>query len=165
MMAAGITAKDAALMRSADEAEARALEDAHSIIERKKIKAKALLAEEREHRFDGYDALTVKDSKGSFAKGNKTGRGTSPFMKNIAKARALFFSVFDEDELMPIYMKLGELAKAGNMEAIRLIVDKQLGSPAEQEAMDRLNELEGMLRDALADQAGAGASEPLKLTA
>jgi len=78
---------------------------------------------------------------GRFAPGNPGGPG-NPYGRQVAALRAALLEAVTPDELRAVAAKLVELAKAGNVQAIRELFDRTLGRPVEADLVERLEELE-----------------------
>jgi len=85
--------------------------------------------------FDGRDA------SGRFAPGNRGGPG-NPHAKKVAKLRSALFETVTEDDMKAVAAKLVEMARAGELPAIRELLERTLGRPVEADFLERLDELE-----------------------
>jgi hypothetical protein len=70
-----------------------------------------------------------RDSKGQFVKGNPGGPG-NPLVKRVHRIRTLMLTEVDEADLRAIVKKLIAMAKAGDLAAIREVLDRCLGKSA-----------------------------------
>lgn len=87
-------------------------------------------------------AVDGRTADGKFAPGNRAAAGHKR-RQHIAKLRSAFTSCLTESDIISLVAKLMELASAGDVTAIRLILDRALGrvaSPAEYDGLD--NELD-----------------------
>ena len=66
------------------------------------------------------------DTNGRFAAGNTLGRG-NPHAAQVARLRSVMLSAVSEDDLRAVVGKLVELAKGGDVPAIKLLLDRVLG--------------------------------------
>lgn len=92
-------------------------------------------------------------ANGRFLLGNRGGPG-NPFGKQVGALRAALLSAVTPEELAAITATLVQLAKDGNVAAIREVFDRTLGKPVESDLLERLEALESLLA-ALQTQAGA----------
>ncbi len=83
---------------------------------------------------------------GQFAPGNKGGPG-NPHAKRVARLRGLLLNAVSDEDLKAVVNKLVEQAKAGDMAAIRELLQRLLGPPVELDFTERLEALETMIRD------------------
>lgn len=67
-----------------------------------------------------------RDTSGRFVVGCKGGPG-NPFARRTAQLRAALLDILTEDDLTAIVCKLIELAKGGDLAAIRELFDRTLG--------------------------------------
>jgi hypothetical protein len=74
------------------------------------------------------NSKTSRDGKGRFGKGNPGGPG-NPHSKRIAQLRKLLLEQLGDDDLQVIAGKLIELAKEGELAAIKLLFQYTLGKP------------------------------------
>ena len=84
-----------------------------------------------------------------FACGNIGGPG-NPHAKQVGALRAALLAAVSTDDLTAIVGKLVELAKGGDVRAIREVLDRTLGRPVEADLLERLEHLETLaaeLRD------------------
>ena len=66
------------------------------------------------------------DTNGRFAAGNTLGRG-NPHAAQVARLRSAMLSAVSEDDVTAVVGKLVELAKGGDVPAIKLLFDRVLG--------------------------------------
>jgi hypothetical protein len=69
-----------------------------------------------------------RESNGRFAKGNRGGCG-NPFARQVAAFRACLINSVTQDDFKAIVEQLVELAKEGELQAIRLLFSYLLGTP------------------------------------
>jgi hypothetical protein len=82
-----------------------------------------------------------QDGRGRFAKGNKLGRG-NPLAGRAARIRATLLKSLTPADAKEIAAVLIKLAKAGDLAAIRELLDRTVGKPAQAEVLERLEALE-----------------------
>jgi hypothetical protein len=85
-----------------------------------------------------------RDPRGRFVRGNPGGPG-SPHAAKVAKFRAVLLEAVSQKDLREVVKKLIELAKSGDTQAIRLLLDRLLGPPIELDILDRLEKLQKQL--------------------
>jgi hypothetical protein len=82
---------------------------------------------------------------GRFGRGNPGGPG-NPFARRSAQIRSLFLESVTDDDLRAIIAKLVEMAKGGDLAAIRELLDRMLGKPLSAVAVaiaaDSINEVD-----------------------
>ncbi|MEZ4270158.1 MAG: hypothetical protein R3C68_01580 [Myxococcota bacterium] len=76
-------------------------------------------------------------ASGRFAVGNKGGPG-NPHARRVAKLRSLLLNAVTDDELHAIVLKLVDLAKGGDLAAIREVLNRTVGKPETPADPDRL---------------------------
>ncbi len=91
------------------------------------------------------NAANGRDEHGRFAPGNPGGPG-NPHAKKVGKLRSAMLNAVTEAELTSVIKKLVELAKSGNVPAAKEVLDRCLGRPVEADLLERLDELETMLK-------------------
>jgi hypothetical protein len=79
-----------------------------------------------------------RDHKGRFARGNAGGPG-NPFARQVGRLRKALLDCLTEEAMVEIGRKLIELAREGDVQAIRLLFSYTLGKPAEAVSPDRLD--------------------------
>ena len=82
-----------------------------------------------------------RDSKGRFTKGNSGGPG-NPDTKNIGKRRSALFNAETMDDMIAVARQLVDLAKGGDVRAIKELFDRTLGRPLEADLLERMERLE-----------------------
>lgn len=87
-----------------------------------------------------------RDAAGRFTAGNPGGPG-NPSAAKVAKFRAALLAAVTEDDITAIVAKLVQLAKAGDIDAARLILDRLMGKPIQ----PSLVELNGAADDSYAN--------------
>ncbi|MBL8964282.1 MAG: hypothetical protein JNK70_09440, partial [Phycisphaerae bacterium] len=71
-----------------------------------------------------------RDGRGRFAAGNRGGPG-NPLAPQVAKLRAAMIGAVSPKDMRAITDKLVELARAGNVAAIKEVFERTLGKPQE----------------------------------
>ncbi len=69
-----------------------------------------------------------RDAQGRFLAGNAGGPG-NPHAKRTAELRAILLDVVTDDDYRAVVARLLKMAKAGNLAAIREILDRTVGKP------------------------------------
>ena len=85
-----------------------------------------------------------RDHRGRFSKGWKGGPG-NPLGGQVARLRSALVEAVTEDDITAIAQKLVEMAKAGDVAAIREVLNRTLGKPTEADLLDRLEAIEAQL--------------------
>lgn len=86
---------------------------------------------------------TGRDGRGRFAPGNPGGPG-NPHASQVGALRAALLAAVTPEDLTAIVGKLVELAKGGDVRAIREVLDRTLGRPIEADLLERLAHLEAL---------------------
>jgi hypothetical protein len=81
---------------------------------------------------------TDRDAQGRFTTGDRGGPG-NPFARQVALLRQVLLQCVTADDMTAIAHKLIELAKVGNVQAIKLLFSYTLGKPAEAVQPDQLD--------------------------
>ncbi|MBL8860702.1 MAG: hypothetical protein JNK02_01720 [Planctomycetes bacterium] len=81
---------------------------------------------------------------GQFAAGNPGGPG-NPYARQVAALRAAMLAAVSPEDLHAVVAKLVDLAKGGNVPAIREVLDRTLGKPIEADLLVRLEDIENRL--------------------
>ncbi len=87
-----------------------------------------------------------RDERGRFAPGNPGGPG-NPHAKQTGKLRSAMLKAVTEKDMRDVVMKLVELAKSGNVPAAREVLDRCLGRPVEADLIERLDQVEELLKE------------------
>ena len=82
-----------------------------------------------------------RGANGRFLVGNPGGPG-SPYVKKVAALRSALFAAVSARDLRAIIKKMVEEAKAGDVAAARLLLDRLLGPCLEMDLIERLENLE-----------------------
>jgi hypothetical protein len=85
-----------------------------------------------------------RDARGRFAPGNRVGKG-NPLAGRIAKLRAALIEAVKPGDVQAIARSLVKKARAGEIDAARLLLAYTLGKPIEADLIDRLERLESDL--------------------
>lgn len=86
-------------------------------------------------------ASNGRTGDGRFAQGNTAGKG-NPFAKRAGELRAALFDAVSDDDLRAVIIKLIELAKGGDTQAARLVLDRVLGAPVAVDLLEKIEALE-----------------------
>jgi hypothetical protein len=109
-------------------------------------------------------ATNGRTTKGTFAPGNKLAKGY-PHARRANRLRAELYRVVNVEEFRAIVKAIVKEAKAGDVTAAREIIERLLGKPENVDVMARLEEMESMLRDAIAAQNAPRAVSERRATA
>ena len=85
-----------------------------------------------------------RDGRGRFAKGNPGGPG-NPLAQRVGQLRAAMLTAVTTEDVRAVAEKLVELAKDGNVPAIRELFERTLGKPQEADLIERIEQLEALL--------------------
>jgi len=95
-------------------------------------------------------ATNGRDGGGRFAAGNRAASGHKR-REHIARLRNAFTNCLTQDDIVCIVEKLLELSKAGDVQAIRLLLDRAIGKPetvdAEHDQLTLAERRESLLRE------------------
>src|SRR5436190_5336268 len=89
----------------------------------------------------GSQEQTGRESNGQFAPGNAFGPG-NPFGRRVAQLRQAALNVVSDKDVEEIFAAVKEQAKAGNLQAAKLILAYTLGKPAPVENPDTVDHQE-----------------------
>lgn len=92
------------------------------------------------------DGPNGRDGRGKFARGNKLGRG-SPLAAKAAKLRAALFRAVSERDVESIAKALAREAKAGDVQAARIVLGYLIGEPLPHDVLAELEEMRGKLAE------------------
>lgn len=90
-----------------------------------------------------------RDERGRFTTGNRLGRG-NPHAAKVARLRSALLESVSEEDVRAVVEALLREAKAGNVQAVKELLERTLGRP---EALDVLERVEA-LEELLAENAG-----------
>lgn len=88
-----------------------------------------------------------RDQHGRFTRGNAGGPG-NPLGGQVAKLRSALLKAVKPADMREIVGVLVELAKAGNIQAIKELFDRTVGRPIEPDLLERIEHLERRLEEA-----------------
>jgi hypothetical protein len=88
----------------------------------------------------GHDPVT-----GRFQPGNPGGRG-NPFAKRVAALRSALLDAVTPEDIAAAVRALIDRAKAGDVAAIRELLDRCIGKPQETDLFERIEALEASLQ-------------------
>ncbi|MFT5051629.1 MAG: hypothetical protein ACI8QZ_003048 [Chlamydiales bacterium] len=91
-----------------------------------------------------------RDSKGRFGKGNPGGPG-NPLVSKVMALRSAFMNAVTPDDMREVVEAMVREAKAGNVQAAKLFIERCLGPAEALDLLARLAELE----DAVSASLGA----------
>ncbi len=86
-----------------------------------------------------------RDAQGQFAKGWKGGPG-NPHAKKVGQLRSALLDAVTVEDMRAIVRKLIELAKAGNIQAAREVLDRCLGKSGRPGFIEDLEERKDSIR-------------------
>ncbi|HEV3445402.1 MAG TPA: hypothetical protein VG099_12215 [Gemmataceae bacterium] len=101
---------------------------------------------------DAPETTNGRDTHGKFAKGNAGGPG-NPFARQVGRLRKVLLDCVTEEDMAAIGVKLIELARDDNVQAIKLLFSYTLGKPAPAVQPDQLDAEEWDLFKETADMA------------
>jgi hypothetical protein len=81
---------------------------------------------------------------GKFLPGNKAAKG-NPLARKAQELRVALFASVSPSDLQAIVGKLIGLAKAGDVQAAKVVLDRVLGPPVELDLLERLEKLEAAI--------------------
>ena len=87
-----------------------------------------------------------RDGKGRFTAGNKLAKG-NPHAKRVAALRSALLDAVTEEDMRAVIAKLVEMAKGGDVHAIKELLNRTLGKPQEADLVERLERLEELLAE------------------
>lgn len=82
-----------------------------------------------------------RGASGRFAKGNPGGPG-NPHAQQVGKLRSAMLRAVTEADVKAIVARLVKLAKEGNVQAAREVLDRCVGKPTEADLIARIEQLE-----------------------
>jgi hypothetical protein len=74
-----------------------------------------------------HDSKTDRDSRGRFTAGNKAARG-NPYTRKAGEFRKALYASVTAKDIREVIAQLKEQAKAGDLKAIALFLDRTLGT-------------------------------------
>lgn len=87
-----------------------------------------------------------RDAQGRFAPGNRAAKG-NPLARKAQSLRSAMFDAVSAADLRAVVKKLLELAKAGDVQAARLVFERCLGPVMPVDVLERLEALETLLQE------------------
>ena len=87
---------------------------------------------------DGTDTDAGPGPNGQFASGNGFGRG-NPYARRVNEFRAVLFDAVSNEDLKEIAQTLLDQAKAGNLDASKILFDRLLGKPTQHSVNENFN--------------------------
>lgn len=93
---------------------------------------------------NGSPSPNGRDGRGRFAAGNTGGPG-NPQGATVERMRHALLSAVTEDDLRAIAATLTRNAKAGDLAAVKELLNRVLGRPADSDTLARLERLEAAL--------------------
>lgn len=94
-------------------------------VEQRKLRLLAEIQAARDRSANG-----THTADGRFAAGNPGGPG-NPHAGQVAKLRAVLLDAVTEEDMLAVVLKLLELAKGGDVAAVKLLLDRTVGKPLE----------------------------------
>ncbi len=82
-----------------------------------------------------------RDGRGRFAEGNVGGPG-NPHARHVGQLRSALLAAVTREDMEAVIRKLVELAKNGNIQAAKEVLDRCLGKPQEADLIERIEHLE-----------------------
>ena len=71
----------------------------------------------------------------------------SPHARKVGQLRSAMLRAMTQADMRAIVAKLVELAKGGNVQAAKELIDRCIGRPVEADLIARIEELEFLMRD------------------
>ena len=102
------------------------------------------MSQDSDNNDDGATGGTdagARDEFGRFGPGNRFSRG-NPHAKRVAQLRSALLETVTVEDMRAVAAKLIEMARGGDLPAIRELLERTLGKPVESDFMERLDELE-----------------------
>ena len=87
-----------------------------------------------------------RDGRGRFSKGNSGGPG-NPYAQQVGKLRSALLRAVSEADMQAIVGRLVELAKEGNVQAAKEVIDRCIGRPVEADLFERIEQLEAVMKE------------------
>jgi len=88
--------------------------------------------------------MADRNEKGRFLPGNRAAKG-NPYARHVAKLRAALMRAVTPLDVQEIIDSLVRAAKAGDINAARIILERTLGKPLEADIIERLETLESAI--------------------
>ncbi len=93
---------------------------------------------------NGSNGASNRDAGGRFRKGNPGGPG-NPLAKKVGQLRAALVESVSPEEVKEVVARIVELAKGGDVPAMKLLFDRILGPPIQADYEERLATLEQLV--------------------
>lgn len=93
----------------------------------------------------------MRDANGRFQPGNNFGRG-NPQQAKINRIRAAFTRVVTIEDVEEIVRKLVAMAKSGDLEAIKEVLNRTMGRPAQSDVSEAIEDLQAKLANLEAER-------------
>ncbi len=87
-----------------------------------------------------------RDASGRFVRGNSGGPG-NPHAAKVGKLRSALLKAVTQKRMAAVVAALVREAEAGNVTAIRELLDRVLGKPVEADLIERIEQLEQRLAE------------------
>lgn len=84
-----------------------------------------------------------RDNTGRFLPGNSAGRG-NPHAAKVARLRAALLDAVKPSDMLAIIKSMIDKAKAGDIQAAKIILERTLGQPLQADILERIEQLEGV---------------------
>ena len=92
--------------------------------------------------------MTDRNDQGQFTPGNKAARGhAKPHAAQVSKLRRALLTEVKATDVRAIMRKLIDLAKQGDLNAAREVLERTLGKPLPADVEDRLAQLEDLFEE------------------
>ena len=104
------------------------------------------------HVGPGSEPIDGHQPNGRFALGNRCGRG-NPLAGRAAKIRAVLLEALTEEDAKAIAERLIEMAKSGDLAAVRELLDRTVGKCVQADLLERIEALEANRRPREGDTA------------
>ncbi|MCK6447907.1 MAG: hypothetical protein L6Q99_16055 [Planctomycetes bacterium] len=88
--------------------------------------------------------LNGRDKAGRFGSGNRIATG-NPHAERVRELRNALLCAVGPDEIRDVVAAFVTRAKAGDVQAIRKVLDRTLGRPTEADLLERLAQLESLV--------------------
>lgn len=100
-----------------------------------------------------------RDPRGRFAKGNRGGTG-NPYAKQVAELRKSMMKAVTKRDMQQIVEKLIAKAKAGDLRAVDLLLNRIFGAPVAADVMAQIEELETEITELIRSREDEERSRP-----
>ena len=96
-----------------------------------------------------------RDETGRFGPGNRFAKG-NPHAKRVAQLRSAMLEAVSEDDLRQVITSMLSRAKAGDVPAAKVLLERVMGPPEALDSMERLDALEEKLVEFVKQRATFG---------